>query len=91
MSVVHSVTPNRAVFNLLRRLHFYIGLFVAPFILMAALSGTLYVLAPQLENFIYADALTVEPHGTARPLSSQKWRIPVPCYLNIIVVNFYLI
>lgn len=42
----------------LTRLHFYIGLFVGPFIFVAALSGTLYVLTPQLENYIFRDYLT---------------------------------
>lgn len=57
--------------HLLRRIHFYVGLFIAPFIFVAALTGTLYVLTPQLENAIYADALYVKPQGTARPLSAQ--------------------
>ncbi len=35
-------TPRAAWGNLLRRLHFYVGLFVGPFI-FAALTGTLYV------------------------------------------------
>jgi Uncharacterized iron-regulated membrane protein len=71
LSAVHSAAPRGAVLNLLRRLHFYIGLFVAPFIFVAALSGTLYVLTPQLENLIYADALTAQPQGNAQPLSAQ--------------------
>ncbi len=71
MSAAHSAAPRGAVLNLLRRLHFYIGLFVAPFIFVAALSGTLYVLTPQLENLIYADALTAHPQGNAQPLSAQ--------------------
>lgn len=57
--------------DLLRRLHFYIGLFIAPFIFIAALTGTLYVLTPQLEKLIYADALTTETQGVAQPLSAQ--------------------
>lgn len=42
----------------LTRLHFYVGLFVGPFIFVAALSGTLYVLTPQLENYIFRNELT---------------------------------
>lgn len=42
-------TPRAAWGNLLRRLHFYIGLFVGPFIFFAALTGTLYVATPQLK------------------------------------------
>ncbi len=56
---------------LLRRLHFYIGLFIAPFIFIAALTGTLYVLTPQLENLLFKDALTATVTGQAQPLSAQ--------------------
>ncbi|TWF54915.1 PepSY-associated TM helix domain-containing protein [Neorhizobium alkalisoli] len=53
------------------RLHFYIGLFVAPFIFFAALSGTLYVLTPQIEGWLYRDQLVAATQGPARPLSEQ--------------------
>nr|WP_270238246.1 PepSY-associated TM helix domain-containing protein [Kocuria marina] len=43
---------------LLRRLHFYAGILVGPFLVIAALSGLLYVFTPQLERAVYADALT---------------------------------
>ena len=46
-------TSRAAWLNLLRRLHFYIGLFIGPFIFVAALTGTLYVATPQLENWLY--------------------------------------
>ncbi|WP_205954617.1 DUF2534 family protein [Pantoea stewartii] len=73
MSVSQEITspPRGTVLNVLRRLHFYIGLFIAPFIFIAALTGTLYVLTPQIENVIYKDALTAEPVGAAQPLSAQ--------------------
>lgn len=44
--------------QLLLRLHFYIGVFIGPFLLVAAVSGALYALSPQLEKVIYAEALT---------------------------------
>lgn len=56
---------------LVRRLHFYIGLFIAPFIFIAALTGTLYIATPQLEGWIYREALTTLPNGEAKPLSDQ--------------------
>ncbi len=64
-------TSRAAWGNLLRRLHFYIGLFVGPFIFIAALSGTLYVATPQLENALYHHALFSKAQGTARPLAEQ--------------------
>ncbi|WP_130835815.1 DUF2534 family protein [[Erwinia] mediterraneensis] len=70
-STTHASPGHHALFALLRRLHFYIGLFIAPFIFIAALTGTLYVLTPQIENALYADALAVEPQGAPKPLSEQ--------------------
>lgn len=67
-------THHRAAWiNLLRRLHFAVGLFVGPFIFVAALTGTLYVATPQLENLIYHDALTAvtgaQPHSLAEQIA----------------------
>lgn len=57
---------------LITRLHFYVGLFVGPFLLVAALSGIAYALTPQLEDWLYHDALTTEnPSGTPQPLARQ--------------------
>ncbi|MEZ3498370.1 DUF2534 family protein [Pantoea sp. KPR_PJ] len=70
-SVQETARPTGSLFNVLRRLHFYIGLFIAPFIFIAALTGTLYVLTPQAEQLLYASALTAEPQGAAKPLSAQ--------------------
>jgi uncharacterized iron-regulated membrane protein len=44
---------------LVMRLHFYAGVFVAPFLLIAAISGIAYVYTPQLEQAIYAHELRV--------------------------------
>ncbi|MFF0946054.1 PepSY-associated TM helix domain-containing protein [Kocuria sp. CPCC 205300] len=59
--------PAGWVRQLLLRLHFYIGVFIGPFLLVAAVSGALYALSPQLERVIYAEALTGTV--TEQPLS----------------------
>ncbi|MDR4534566.1 PepSY domain-containing protein [Glutamicibacter sp. PS] len=66
-------TPNaRGWFPaLLRRLHFYAGLFIGPLIAIVALSGALYALAAPLENVIYRDELYSSARGPAQPLSAQ--------------------
>lgn len=64
-------TPRAAWVNLLRRLHFFIGLFVGPFIFVAALTGTLYVATPQLENVIYQQALKGTKSGERHSLAEQ--------------------
>lgn len=72
MSVNHSQLACRgALLTLVRRLHFYIGLFIGPFIFVAALTGTLYVLTPQIENALYHQALHTQETGENQPLSQQ--------------------
>lgn len=53
------------------RLHFYAGALVAPFLVVAAITGGLYALAPTLERFVYGDLLYVEPSGPPLPLDVQ--------------------
>ncbi len=64
-------TSRAAWVHLLRRLHFFIGLFVGPFIFVAALTGTLYVATPQLENLLYRDALHGTVGGERQPIAVQ--------------------
>ncbi|MBO8132250.1 PepSY-associated TM helix domain-containing protein [Dickeya fangzhongdai] len=56
---------------LLMRLHFYIGLFIGPFIFIAALTGTLYVLTPQIESKLYSHQLFTDAAGAPTLLSQQ--------------------
>lgn len=56
---------------LLLRLHFYAGVLVGPFILIAALSGALYALTPQLEKAIYAHELHTPKSDTTLTLAAQ--------------------
>src|SRR5690625_7569084 len=56
---------------LLRRLHFYAGILIGPFILIAALSGALYALSPRLEKIVYADQLTTPTSRPSLPLTEQ--------------------
>ncbi|MFI0976153.1 PepSY-associated TM helix domain-containing protein [Streptomyces sp. NPDC021093] len=57
---------------LLTRLHFYAGVFVAPFLLVAALTGLVYAFTPQLDQLVYGDQLRVEQTGgQPRPLAEQ--------------------
>ncbi|WP_159942606.1 MULTISPECIES: PepSY domain-containing protein [unclassified Nocardiopsis] len=60
-----------ALRQLLLRLHFYAGVLVAPFVLVAALTGLLYVYTPQMEQALYADQLRVDPGADALPLQDQ--------------------
>ncbi|MEQ9853761.1 MULTISPECIES: PepSY-associated TM helix domain-containing protein [Pectobacterium] len=68
---VDNVSPRAAIVALFIRLHFYIGIFVGPFIFVAALTGTLYVLTPQIENRLYSHQLFTQSQGTPHPLADQ--------------------
>ncbi|MFG1921684.1 PepSY-associated TM helix domain-containing protein [Cryptosporangium sp. NPDC048952] len=64
--------PRPARWALLRRLHFYAGIFAAPFLFVAALTGLAYTLAPQLNTVIYGHELHVDQVGnTTVPLADQ--------------------
>lgn len=52
---------------LVLRLHFYAGVLIGPFLLVAALSGAAYAVSPQVERVVYADLLT---GGTPDPTIS---------------------
>nr|WP_281175675.1 PepSY domain-containing protein [Corynebacterium lowii] len=53
------------------RLHFYAGMAVGPFVLVAALTGAAYAVAPTLESMVYRDLITVDAVDAPMPLSEQ--------------------
>ncbi|MEE6261692.1 PepSY-associated TM helix domain-containing protein [Plantactinospora sonchi] len=62
----------RSITPLVLRMHFYAGILVAPFLVVAALSGLAFVFTPQLDRLVYADELRVDQvTSTARPLAEQ--------------------
>lgn len=65
------VTTRSWFIPLVKRIHFYIGLFIGPFLLLAELSGILYALTPQIESHLYARQLYNDSRGTVLPLQRQ--------------------
>ncbi|MFI9010082.1 PepSY-associated TM helix domain-containing protein [Actinosynnema sp. NPDC053489] len=57
--------------GLVLRFHFYAGVLVGPFVLIAALTGVLYAATPQLESWLYSDHLRVPAATSSVPLSEQ--------------------
>ncbi|MFJ6672018.1 PepSY-associated TM helix domain-containing protein [Actinosynnema sp. NPDC091369] len=57
--------------GLVLRFHFYAGVLVGPFVLIAALTGVLYAATPQLESWLYSDQLRVPAPTSTVPLSEQ--------------------
>lgn len=60
-----------AIRPLLLRLHFYAGVFVGPFLLVAALTGLAYIWTPQVEQAVYDHELHVPAAPGAVPLARQ--------------------
>ncbi|MFJ2370344.1 PepSY-associated TM helix domain-containing protein [Microbacterium sp. NPDC087665] len=56
---------------LMLRLHFFAGILVGPFILVAALSGALYALTPTLEQAVYAHELHAPETDAPLALAEQ--------------------
>ncbi|MGE0778128.1 PepSY-associated TM helix domain-containing protein [Mycolicibacterium sp.] len=63
--------PARTARPVVARLHFYAGILIAPFLIVAAVSGALYALAPTLERLVYDDILFVPERGQPLPLAAQ--------------------
>lgn len=61
-------TPSLASarYRLLWRWHFYAGLFVMPFLIVLAITGTLYCFQPQIEPLLYPHRLIVEDRAQPR-------------------------
>ena len=56
---------------LVLRLHFYAGLLIAPFLVVAAATGLLYVFTPQLEQLVYDRELHVPANPATTPVDDQ--------------------
>ncbi len=54
--------------SLLWRLHFWSAMIASPFVLVACLTGLLYVFTPQIENLLHGHLDKVKPQEMARPL-----------------------
>ncbi|MFS0714123.1 PepSY-associated TM helix domain-containing protein [Microbacterium sp. 2P01SA-2] len=63
--------PRAWAMPLLLRIHFFAGILVGPFILVAAISGAIYVVTPQLEQVVYAHELRAPVTETTLPLGDQ--------------------
>lgn len=70
VTTTNPMSPARATagsgYRTLWRWHFYAGLFVMPFLVILAITGTIYCFQPQLEPLLYRERLVVEPQSTPR-------------------------
>lgn len=64
-SAPEKVATGTIFYRLVWKWHFLASLFVLPFMLLLATTGSLYLYKPQIESFLYADRESVEP-GVSR-------------------------
>lgn len=61
-----------ALYRFVWRWHFYAGLFAAPFLIMLAVTGGLYLFERELDGWLHPDAVMATGTGPAQPLSAQQ-------------------
>ncbi|MCD9121143.1 PepSY domain-containing protein [Cupriavidus sp. UGS-1] len=69
VSISQTRSGTSAAHRTLWRWHFYAGLFVMPFLIVLAITGTIYCFQPQIEPWLYPQLLRVTPQG--EPLPAQ--------------------
>ncbi|MFJ3482932.1 PepSY-associated TM helix domain-containing protein [Pseudomonas sp. NPDC090202] len=79
--------PNVSFYNLAWRWHFYAGLFVAPFMILLALTGMIYLFKPQLDSLMYSDLLTVKPAHHLLTADEQQQRV-LEAYPHVAVSKY---
>ena len=65
-----SATGNH-LYRLVWKWHFLASLFVLPFMLMLSLTGGIYLYKPQIEAWLYADAINVTPMSVSASYQDQ--------------------
>lgn len=78
---------NVSFYNLAWRWHFYAGLFVAPFMILLALTGIVYLFKPQLDSLMYSDLLTVKPGHHLLSADEQQQRV-LAAYPDVLISKY---
>lgn len=64
-------TTKAALYKSVWRWHFYAGIIFAPFLIILAVTGSIYLFKPQIEQVIYQDYYEVNPQGEKISASAQ--------------------
>ncbi|MFB9328743.1 PepSY-associated TM helix domain-containing protein [Paenibacillus aurantiacus] len=62
---------SKTIYQSVWRWHFYAGVIFAPFLIILAFSGAVYLFKPQIEGYLYKDMLVVREVGSQRLTSAQ--------------------
>lgn len=64
-------TPNHSLYRTIWRWHFYAGMISAPFLIILAVTGSIYLFKPQIEQVLYQEYYEVTPQGDKISASEQ--------------------
>jgi uncharacterized iron-regulated membrane protein len=64
-------SPSNRFYRTVWRWHFYAGLFVIPFMVILAITGSIYLFKPQLDAVMYRDLMFVQPTAIMLPYTQQ--------------------
>ena len=78
--------------SLLWRVHFWSALIASPFVLVACLTGLLYVFTPQIERYLHGHLDTVVPQEQVRPLDdavAAAINVSIPFHVDFCVLIIF--
>jgi uncharacterized iron-regulated membrane protein len=78
---------NSSLYKTVWRWHFYAGIIFAPFLIILAVTGSIYLFKPQIEQVLYQDYYDVTPNGDKLPASKQIEEVKI-LYPEAVVTNY---
>ncbi|EDL66657.1 PepSY-associated TM helix domain-containing protein [Bacillus sp. SG-1] len=79
--------PDSALYRTIWRWHFYAGIIFAPFLVILAVTGSVYLFKPQIEQVLYKEYFEVTPQET-RGSATQQLEVVKRLYPNAVVTKY---
>ncbi|MCM3676621.1 PepSY domain-containing protein [Peribacillus simplex] len=80
--------PNTSLYRTVWRWHFYAGIIFAPLLIILAVTGSIYLFKPQIEQVLYQDYQGVTPQGDKLPASQQIEKVK-KLYPDAVVTKYH--
>ncbi|MFE0506701.1 PepSY-associated TM helix domain-containing protein [Peribacillus butanolivorans] len=79
---------NTSLYRAVWRWHFYAGIIFAPLLIILAVTGSIYLFKPQIEQVLYQDYQEVIPQGDKIPASQQIEKVK-KLYPDAVVTKYH--
>lgn len=79
---------NTSLYRTVWRWHFYAGIVFAPLLIILAVTGSIYLFKPQIEQVLYQDYHEVTPQGDKIPASQQIEKVK-KLYPDAVVTKYH--